>query len=86
MIALKVSDSDVGEGGVAVNCEKTQYFLNTLYIPMYIKSLVLPNSPLAGRGGGKVIVVVVPPDHQLPPRRVQISLRLFVLFRLLKTA
>ena len=30
--ALKVSYSDVGEGGVAVNCEKkTQYFLNTLY-------------------------------------------------------
>ena len=28
--ALKVSYSDVGEGGVAVNCEKTQFFLNTL--------------------------------------------------------
>ena len=23
---------DVGEGGVAVNCKKTQFFLNTLYI------------------------------------------------------
>ena len=30
--ALKVSYSDVGEGGVAVNCEKTQFFMNTLYI------------------------------------------------------
>ena len=29
--ALKVSYSNVGEGGVAVNCEKTQFFLNTLY-------------------------------------------------------
>ena len=29
--ALKVSYSDVGEGGVAVNCEKPQFFLNTLY-------------------------------------------------------
>ena len=25
-------ESDVGEGGVAVNCEKTQFFLNTLYL------------------------------------------------------
>ena len=23
---------DVDEGGVAVNCEKTQFFLNTLYV------------------------------------------------------
>ena len=30
--ALKVSYSDVSEGGVAVNCEKAQFFLNTLYI------------------------------------------------------
>ena len=30
--ALKVSYSDVGEGGVAMNCEKTQFFMNTLYI------------------------------------------------------
>ena len=29
---VKVSYSDVGEGGDAVNCEITQYFLNTLYI------------------------------------------------------
>ena len=29
---MKVSYSDVGEGGVAVNCEKTQFFLNTLYL------------------------------------------------------
>ena len=30
---LKVSYSDVGEGGVvAVNCEKTQFFMNTLYL------------------------------------------------------
>ena len=28
--ALKVFYSDVGEGGVAVNCEKTLFFLNTL--------------------------------------------------------
>ena len=28
--ALKVSYSDVGEGGVAVNCEKTHFFLDTL--------------------------------------------------------
>ena len=33
MRALRVSYSDVGEGGVAVNCEKTQFFfLNTLYL------------------------------------------------------
>ena len=31
--ALKVSYSDEGEGGVAVNCEKIQFFLNTLYLP-----------------------------------------------------
>ena len=30
--ALKVSYSDVGEGGIAVNCEKKQVFLNTLYM------------------------------------------------------
>ena len=31
--SLKVSYSDLGEGGVAVNCEKkTQFFLNTLYV------------------------------------------------------
>ena len=30
--ALKVSYSDVGEGGVGVNCEKNQFFLNTLYL------------------------------------------------------
>ena len=29
-LCLKVSYSDVGEGGVAVNFEKTQFFLNTL--------------------------------------------------------
>ena len=28
---FKVSYSNVGEGGVAVNCEKAQFFLNTLY-------------------------------------------------------
>ena len=33
--ALQVSYSDVGEGGVAVNCEKTQFFLNTLYVIQY---------------------------------------------------
>ena len=32
MRALKVSYSDVGEGGVAVNCENTQFFLNNLYM------------------------------------------------------
>ena len=30
--ALKVFYSDVREEGVAVNCEKTQFFLNTLYM------------------------------------------------------
>ena len=30
--ALKVSYSDVGEGEVAVKCEKTQFFPNTLYL------------------------------------------------------
>ena len=29
--ALGASYSDVGEGGDTVNCEKTQFFLNTLY-------------------------------------------------------
>ena len=29
---LKVSYSDVGEVGVAENCEKIQFFLNTLYL------------------------------------------------------
>ena len=32
LIALKVSYSDVNEGGVAVNCEKTQFFLNTPHL------------------------------------------------------
>ena len=32
MRALKVSYGDVGEGGVAVKCEKTIFFLNTLYL------------------------------------------------------
>ena len=36
--ALKVSYSDVGEGGVAVNCEKTQFFMNTLYFLLLDKS------------------------------------------------
>ena len=31
-----MSYSDVGEGGVAVNCGKTQFFLNTLYIVQYV--------------------------------------------------
>ena len=35
--ALKVSYSDIGEGRNAVNCEKTQFFLNTLYLPLYIR-------------------------------------------------
>ena len=35
-IASRVSYSDVGEGGLAVKCEKTQFFINTLY---YITSL-----------------------------------------------
>ena len=30
--ALKVSYSDVGKEGIAVNCEKTQLLLNTLYL------------------------------------------------------
>ena len=30
--ALKVSYSNEGEAGLAVNCEKTRFFLNTLYI------------------------------------------------------
>ena len=34
--ALKVSYSNEGEGGVAGNCEKTQFFLNTLYINLLI--------------------------------------------------
>ena len=37
---MKVSYNDVGEGGVAVNCEKTQFFLNTLYVnDSYIRSI-----------------------------------------------
>ena len=32
---LKVFYSDVVEGGVAVDCEKGQFFLNTLYISLY---------------------------------------------------
>ena len=34
--ALKVSYSDVGEGVAAVNCEKTQFFLNTLYVNILV--------------------------------------------------
>ena len=30
---MGVTYSDVSEGGVAVNCEKTQFFLNTLLLP-----------------------------------------------------
>ena len=32
--ALKVPYSDVGDGGVAVKCEKTHFFLNTLYMAL----------------------------------------------------
>ena len=42
--ALKVSYSDVEEGRVAVNCEKTQFFLNTLYIhPLLVTGTAIPN-------------------------------------------
>ena len=40
---LKFSYSDVGEGGVPVNCEKTQYFLNTLYLE--IRQISARNPP-----------------------------------------
>ena len=39
MRALKVSYSFVGEGGVAVNCHKPHFFLNTLY-PFSVDSKV----------------------------------------------
>ena len=39
--ALKVSYSDVGEGGVAVNCEKIQFFMNTLYIRRLFSFMIL---------------------------------------------
>ena len=44
--ALKVSYSDVGEGGVAVkvNCEKTQFFLNTLYLLMFVSGPFMARS------------------------------------------
>ena len=36
---LKVSYNDVGDGGVAVNCEKKTFFLNTLYVlPLFLLS------------------------------------------------
>ena len=41
--ALKVSYSDVGKGGVAENCEKTQFFLITLYIPYSLSVWVKSN-------------------------------------------
>ena len=34
------SYSDVGEGGLTVNCEKTQFFLNTLYQIMKINHVL----------------------------------------------
>ena len=37
---MKVSYSDVGEGGVSVNCEKIQFFLNTLYIETEPEELI----------------------------------------------
>ena len=43
--ALKVSYSDVGEAGVAVKCEKKQFFLNTLYLHL-ITFLFLMFKPL----------------------------------------
>ena len=36
---MKISYSDVGERGVAVNCEKIQFFLNTLYLYKLIRFL-----------------------------------------------
>ena len=40
MYTLKVSYSDVGEGGVSVNCEKKHnFFLNTLYLVLLKLSL-----------------------------------------------
>ena len=43
--ALKISYSDVCERGVAVNCKKTHFFLNSLYMrSMYVlKSYLLPD-------------------------------------------
>ena len=44
MRALKVSYSDVGDGGVAVNCvivKKTQFFLNTLYMLYLVRFSIL---------------------------------------------
>ena len=37
---LKVSYSEVGEGGVAVNCEETLFFLNTLYYGCHFLPLI----------------------------------------------
>ena len=36
LTCLKVSYSDVGEGGAAVNFEKTQFFLKTLYNKVFL--------------------------------------------------
>ena len=44
--ALKVSYSDVGEGRVAVDCEKTQFFLNTLYVKLYINIRLIDEEQL----------------------------------------
>ena len=46
--ALKVSYSDVDEGGVAVSCDKTQFFLNTLYKKHHFLFL-LPFDPRASK-------------------------------------
>ena len=40
-VHLRAFNSDVGEGGAAVNCEKTQFLLNTLYIISIDPSIIL---------------------------------------------
>ena len=35
----------VGEGGVAVNCEKTQFFLNTLYFNFRVERCIERRRP-----------------------------------------
>ena len=53
--ALKVSYSDIGERGVAMNCEKTKFFLNTLYHFTFIVIIIIiilsPGPAQAGPGG-----------------------------------
>ena len=59
--ALKVSYSNVDEGGVAVNCEKNTIFLDHPGSGVYCRR---------GEGGGKRIMIPPPPTLTKQPKKM----------------